>query len=77
MFGLMRKSEHERICKNLHSHINHYVEGNRKYYDEIQNMKQQLELENRRATYWKMKYLEPDKEPIVLGFKEDIDYIKS
>ncbi len=33
-------------------------------------------LENRRATYWKMKFLEPDKEPIVLGSKEDVEYIK-
>lgn len=77
MFGLMRKSEHERICKNLHSHINHYAEGNRKYYDEIEEMKKQLELENRRATYWKMKYLEPDKEPIILGSKENVEYIKT
>jgi hypothetical protein len=77
MFSLMRKSEHERICRNLHSHINYFWEGNKKYCEEIQNMKKQLELENRRATYWKMKFLEPAKEPIVLGSEEDIDYIKS
>ena len=75
MFGLMRKSEHERICRNLHSHINYHAEGNRKHCEEIQNMKKQLELENRRATYWKMKFLEPDKEPIILGSKEDVEYI--
>ena len=68
MFGLMKKSEHERICRNLHSHINYY---------EIQNMKKHLELENRRAIYWKMKFLEPDKEPIILGSKEDVEYIKA
>lgn len=39
MFGLMRKSEYKRICRNLHSHIIYYAEGNRKYCDEIQNMK--------------------------------------
>lgn len=77
MFGLMRKSEHERICRNLHSHINYHAEGNRKHCEEIQNMKKQLELENRRATYWKMKFLEPDKEPIILGSKEDVEYIKA
>mgnify|MGYP006865384309 CR=1 FL=1 len=77
MFGLIRKSEHERICKNLHSHINCFWEANKNYQEEIQNMKKQLDLENRRATYWKMKFLIPDKEPVVLGSKEDIDYIKS
>ena len=40
-------------------------------------MKKHLELENRRAIYWKMKFLEPDKEPIILGSKEDVEYIKA
>ena len=73
MFGLMRKSEHERICHNLHSHIKYYAEINKKYC----SLNKQLILENRRAAYWKMKFLEPDKEPIVLGEKEDVEYIKS
>ena len=77
MFGLMRKSEHERICRNLHSHINNHAEDNRKYCSEIESLNKQLILENRRATYWKMKYLEPDKEPIILGLKEDIEYVKA
>ena len=77
MFGLMKKSEHERICHNLHSHIKYYTENNKKYYEEIQMLKRQLELENRRAAYWKMKFLEPGKEPVVLGSKEDIEYIKA
>ncbi len=34
MFGLMRKSEHERICRNLHSHIDHYGKINREYCNE-------------------------------------------
>ena len=76
MFGLMEKSEHERICHNLHSHIKYHAEINKKYYEEIQVLKRQLELENRRAAYWKMKFLEPDKEPVVLGEKEDVEYIK-
>lgn len=77
MFGLMRKSAHERICKNLHSHINYHTEGNRKHCEEIQNMKKQLELENRCATYWKMKFLELDKELIILCSREDVEYIKA
>lgn len=77
MFGLMKKSEHERIRCNLHSHIKYHSEINKKYCEEIQELKRQLELENRRATYWKMKFLEPDREPVVLGEKEDIEYIKA
>ena len=77
VFGLMKKSEHDRICRNLHSHINYHAEINRKYHSEIEDMKKQLVLENRRAAYWKMKFLEPDKAPIVLGSKEDIEYIKA
>lgn len=77
MFDLMEKSEHERICRNLHSHINYYAEINKKYCSEIVSLNKQLILENRRAAYWKMKFLEPDKEPIVLGSMEDVDYIKS
>lgn len=77
MFGLMKKSKHERICRNLHSHINYYTERNRKFCGEIQKMKKQLALENRRVTYWKMKFLDPDKEPVILGSEEDIEYIKA
>ena len=77
MLGLMRKSEHERICRNLQSHINHYAESDRKHIEEIERIKKRMELENRRATYWKMKFLEPDKEPVILGFGEDIEYIKA
>lgn len=76
MFGLMKRTDHEIICSNLHSHINYFSECNRRHCDEIQNLKKQLELENRRATYWKMKFLEPEKEPVVIGSKEDIEYIK-
>lgn len=77
MFGWIRKSEHERICENLHSYIKYYTECNRKHCEEIENIKKRLKLENRRAAYWKMKFLEPDKEPIVLGSMEDIEYIKA
>jgi len=77
MFGLMKKSDHERICRNLHSHIDYHAEINRKYSSEIEELKKKLVLENRRATYWKMKYLEPDKKPIVLGSNEDVEYIKA
>lgn len=77
MFGLMKKSEHKRICNNLHSHIRHYGEINRKHCGEIESLNKQLVLENRRAAYWKMKFLEPDKEPVILGSKEDIEYIKA
>ena len=77
MFGLMKISEHERICNNLHSHIKHYGEINRKHCSEIEEMEKQLLLENRRALYWKMKFLEPDKEPVVLGSEEEIKYIKA
>ena len=75
MFGLMRKSRHEKICSNLHSHIKHYGEINRKHGSEIEEMKKQLVLENRRAAYWKLKFLEPDKEPVILGSEEEIKYI--
>jgi len=77
MFGLMKKSEHERICRNLFSHIEHHAEINRKYSSEIEDLKKKLVLENRRATYWKMKFLEPDKEPMILGSNEDVEYIKA
>lgn len=77
MFGLMKKSEHERICRNLHSHIDHHGKINREYCSEIESLNRQLELENRRAAYWKMKFLEPDKEPVILGSKKDIEYIKA
>lgn len=77
MFGLMKKSDHERICRNLHSHINYHAKINSEYRIEIENMEKQLALENRRATYWKMKFLEPDKEPIILGSKENVEYIKT
>jgi len=77
MFGLMKRSEHERICKNLHSHIDYYGEINRKHCSEIEDLKKKLALESRHAAYWKMKFLEPDKEPIVLGSKEDVEYIKT
>ena len=50
----MKKSEHEKICRNLHSHINHHAEINRKHCSEIEDLKKKLVLENRRATYWKM-----------------------
>lgn len=77
MFGLMRKSRHEKICSNLHSHIKHYGEINRRHCSEIEGLKKQLLLENRRAAYWKMKFLEPEKEPVILGSKEEIEYIKA
>lgn len=73
MFGLMKKTEHERICNNLHSHIKYHSEISKKNYEEIQVLKKRLELENRRAAYWKMKFIEPDKEPVVLGEKEDVE----
>lgn len=77
MFGLMKKSEHEKICRNLHSHIKYHTEVNKKHCEGIQVLKRKLELENRRAAYWKLKFLEPDKEPVVLGEKEDVEYIKA
>lgn len=77
MFGIMRKSRHEKICSNLHSHLKHYGEINRKHCCEIESLKQKLVLENRRAFYWKMKFLEPEKEPVILGSKEEIEYIKA
>ena len=61
IFGLMKKSVHEKRCK--------------KHCEELEETKRKLELENRRAIFWKVKYLEPDKEPVVIGSKEDIEYI--
>lgn len=75
IFGLMKKSVHEKRCKNLHSWIDHYCEMNKKHCEELEETKKKLELENRRAAFWKMKYLEPDKDPVVIGSKEDIEYI--
>lgn len=76
MFGLISKSEHKRICDNLHSHIDYFGKINRQHCEEIESLNKQLELENRRATYWKMRFLDPDNEPVVIGSQEAIEYIK-
>lgn len=76
MFGLIKKSEHQRICRNLHSHIKYYAEISQNYSKEVSELKKNLVLENRRAMYWKMRFLDPDNEPLILGEQEDIEYIK-
>lgn len=39
-------------------------------------LRSQLEIETRKSVYWKYKALYPDQEPILIGTKEDIEYIK-
>lgn len=76
MFGFIGIKEHERQCNNLHSHMEVIMSANRKYSSEIEELKRKLDLENKRAIYWKLKFLEPDKEPNIFGSKDDIEYIK-
>lgn len=53
-----------------------FISG-KKHRDAIKKIQRQLELENLRAAYWKMKFLQPDKDPVILGSQSDIDYIKN
>lgn len=53
-----------------------FISG-KKHRDAIKKIQKQLELENLRAAYWKMKFLQPDKDPVILGSQNDIDYIKN
>ena len=46
-----------------------------RYYQTIK--KKQMELEYKRAEYWKEKALYPNSEPYVEGDMETIKYIKS
>lgn len=77
MFGFISVKEHERQCGNLHSHMEVVMNANRKYSSEIEELKRKLDLENKRATYWKLKFLEPDVEPNIFGSEKDIEYIKN
>lgn len=48
----------------------------KKYTEMYKKLRSQLELETRKSVYWKYKALYPDQEPILIGTKEDIEYIK-
>lgn len=47
---------------------------NKQRVDELQRL---LSREKAKSTYWKCRCLNPDKEPLIIGSKEDIEYITS
>ena len=74
MFGLMRKSRHEKICSNLHSHIKHYGEINRKHGSEIEEMNIQSLFWEEDGIVYEMTSLgaDVDKEGLIEMAKEVI-----
>lgn len=77
LLGFISKKKHKEVTENIRSHISTYVNVNFDLRNRNEGLQKQLELENRRAAYWKMKFLQPDKEPIILGNQSDIEYIKN
>lgn len=77
MLGFISKKKHKKYVENIRSHISTYVNANFDLRNKNEVLQKQLELENRRAVYWKMKFLQPENEPVILGSQSDIEYIKS
>lgn len=77
LLGFISKNKHKEVTENIRSHISTYVNANFDLRNRNEILQKQLELENRRATYWKMKFLQPGKEPIIFGNQSDIEYIKN
>lgn len=73
MLNYVNKKEYEEIY-NRWKHLRDISHGLEILLD---NQKKQIELEYKRAEYWKAKALYPNSEPYVEGDMETIKYIKS
>lgn len=72
-FGYVKKKEYDLLEKS-YKNISYKVFGMRVMLKELEK---KVELEYKRAEYWKAKALYPNSEPYVEGDMETIKYIKS
>ena len=72
-FGYVKKKEYD-LLEISYKNISYKVFGMRVMLKELEK---KVELEYKRAEYWKAKALYPNSEPYVEGDMETIKYIKS
>lgn len=73
MFGYVKKKDYE-LLKKYYKNISDQAFGMRVM---LKEQEKKVELEYKRAEYWKAKALYPNSEPYVEGDMETIKYIKS
>ena len=73
MFGYVKKKDYD-LLEKYYKNISDQAFGMRVMLKELEK---KVELEYKRAEYWKAKALYPDSEPYVEGDMETIKYIKS
>jgi hypothetical protein len=77
MFGLMRIKEHERRLDNVEGWCKIWRDGRKKEQARIVELEKELTLEKARSNYWKLKSQYPEIDPVVLGSKEELEYIRN
>ena len=73
MFGYVKKKDYD-LLEKYYKNISYQAFGMRVM---IKELERNVELEYKRAEYWKAKALYPNSEPCVEGDMETIKYIKS
>lgn len=73
MFGYVKKKDYE-LLEKWYKGANLKLKSMQMFLEEKEK---QIELEYKRAEYWKAKALCPDSEPYVEGDMRTIKYIKS
>lgn len=73
MFGYVKKKDYD-LLEKCYKNISDKAFGMRIM---LKEQERQIELEYKRAEYWKSKALHPNSEPYVEGDRKTVEYIKS